>query len=189
MYCNIVDFCRNPLWVDCAVATSRTVAGTMTRSLSFLPDQCDMRLHAVVDYWRSLPSTKLGPPLRRDFDPLDLPSGLLPYIWMVNVEISPSRFRFRLCGSHLVDALQFDPTGRYYDELFAGFAQSETHLALAGVRDTGEPSWRAGNPHLERPPQWLRVLERVFLPLSVEDRRVDIILAASVYRTPSGREV
>jgi len=130
----------------------------------------------------------LGPPLRRDLDPVDLPPALLPYIWMVDVEVSPSRFRFRLCGSHLVDALQHDPTGRYYDELSADFARSETYLELARVRDTGEPSWRAGNLQLEFPAQLHRVLERVFLPLSLEDRRVDIILAASVYWRPSRPE-
>lgn len=96
----------------------------MTRSLDFLPDQCDIRLRTVVDYWRSLPYTRLGSPLRRDFDLLDLRPALLPYIWMVDVANSPSRFRFRLCGSHLVDALQFDPTGRYYDELFSDLARS-----------------------------------------------------------------
>ena len=161
----------------------------MTRSTAFVPNHCDARLRALVEYWCGLPATSLGPPLRRDLDPLDLPPSLLPYIWMVDVEAAPPRFRFRLCGSHLVEALRLDPTGKYYDELFSDFALSETHHALVRVRDSGEPSWRAGNPYLAFPAQGLRVLERVFLPLSVEGRRVDIILAGSVYRMPSGREV
>jgi len=161
----------------------------MTRSSAFVPNHCDTRLRSLVEYWRDLPSTSLGPPLRRDLDPLHLPPSLLPHIWMVDVEVAPSRFRFRLCGSHLVDALRLDPTGKYYDEMFADFARSETHLAMVRVRDSGEPSWRAGNPYLAFPAQRLRVLERVFLPLSVEGRRIDIILAGSIYRMPSGREV
>ena len=159
------------------------------RDADFLPDGCDKRIRAVVDYWRGLPVSASGVPSRRDFDPLDLPPRLLRYIWMVDIETDPPRFRFRLCGTHLVEALGFDPIGRRYDELFPGFAESETFAALSRVRDTGEPSWRAGDPKLVFPLHDIRSLERVFLPLASDGRRVDIVLAASIYKSLGGSEI
>jgi hypothetical protein len=82
-----------------------------------------------------------------------------------------------------VRALGFDPTGRYYDEVFPDFADTETLAALLRVRDTAEGSWRSGGPNLIFPNHDIRLLERAFLPLSSDGERVDIVLAVSVYRS------
>lgn len=156
-------------------------------SPDFLPAHCDPRLRMIAGYWSGLPRSALGVPLRRDLDPLDLPPSLLPFLWMVDVE--PERFRFRMCGTHLVRALGFDPTGRYYDETFPGFRESATLPALAQVRDTGEPSWRAGDPNLVFPTHDIRRVERVFMPLTSDGGRRDIVLAASIYRNLNGQEI
>jgi hypothetical protein len=153
------------------------------RRAGFLPDDCDPMVRTVAEYWADLPPTPLGIPRRSDFDPVSLPPRVLPHIWMVDLDREPDRFRFRLCGSHLVRALGFDPTGRYYDEVFPDFAATETFAALARVRDTAEGSWRSGDPNLVFPNHDIRVLERAFLPLTGDGRRVDIVLAVSVYRS------
>jgi hypothetical protein len=155
------------------------------RQIDFLPDDCDPTVRTVTDYWAGLPATALGVPLRSDFDPVALPARVLPHIWMVDLEREPRRFRFRLCGSHLVRALGFDPTGRYYDEVFPDFAGTETFAALVRVRDTAEGSWRSGDPNLVFPNHDIRLLERAFLPLTTDGKRVDIALAVSVYRSRS----
>ncbi|MEQ8814783.1 MAG: PAS domain-containing protein [Thalassobaculum sp.] len=155
----------------------------------FLPAECDSRIRAVVEYWSGLPAGPIGVPMRRDFDPLDLPVRLLPHVWMVDAEREPARFRFRLCGSHLVEALGFNPTGRYYDEVFPDFASTATFAALTRVRETGQGSWRSGDPNLTFPNHDIRALERTFLPLTSDGRRIDIVLAASIYRGRSGRPV
>jgi len=123
------------------------------RRLDFLPADCDPTVRAVTAYWAGLPTASPGVPLRSDFDPVALPPRVLPHIWMVDLERDPDRFRFRLCGSHLVRVLGFDPTGRYYEEVFPGFAATETFAALVRVRDTGEGSWRSGGaePGLSEP--------------------------------------
>jgi len=158
-------------------------------STGFLPRQCDARLRALTQHWSNLPSSPIGIPWRRDLDPLDLDPRTLPYIWMVDLESDPPRFRFRLCGTHLVRALGFDPTGRYYEDVFPDFDGSETQDALRRMRDTGEPSWRTGDPNLVFPSHDIRMLERVFLPLTRSGRCIDIVLAASIYRNLRGQEV
>jgi len=186
---------RLGIWIAEPVSISLRVPGQgdlklmVQSTVDFLPAQCDPRLRAVADYWSRLPPTAPGVPSRRDFDPLDLPPRLLRHIWMVDVEVDPPRFRFRLCGSHLVEALGFDPTGRDYTDVFPDFAKSDTFAALSRVRDLGEPSWRAGDPKLVSPAHEIRLLERVFLPLTRDGQRVDIVLAASIYKTLDGNDI
>lgn len=158
-------------------------------SIEFLPQHCDPRLRSLAQYWGNLPSSPIGIPWRRDLDPLDLSPRTLPYIWMVDLERDPPGFRFRLCGTHLVRALGFDPTGRHYEDVFPDFQGSETQQALCRLRDTGEPSWRAGDPNLVFPSHDIRMLERIFLPMTGSGQRTDIVLAASVYRNLRGQEV
>jgi len=162
--------------------TSRDKSCDNRRHLEFLPVACDPRIQEISQYWASLSRSLNGIPLRSDFDPLDLRRSLLPHIWMVDIEYTPERFRFRLCGTHLVHALGFDPTGRYYDEVFTGFSKTKTHEALLQVSRTGQGSWRSGDPNLEFPNHDIKALERVFLPLTKHGIRTDIVLACSIYR-------
>ena len=55
-------------------------------------------------------------PGRADFDPREMP-GLLPHITLFDVERAPIRFRIRLVGTAIVDAMGLDTTGMYLDEL------------------------------------------------------------------------
>jgi hypothetical protein len=76
-----------------------------------LPDPKLQRLHAI---WHSkCRSGRL--PGRADFDPVELPPELLPWITIFDVE--GARFRIRLVGTGIVEALGTDTTGRYADDL------------------------------------------------------------------------
>ncbi len=55
-------------------------------------------------------------PSRADIDPIEMPK-LLPHIILVDVERDPWRFRARVFGTAIVDAIGFDPTGRYLEEV------------------------------------------------------------------------
>ena len=162
--------------------TAQDKSSDIKDRLKFLPMACDPRIKAVSEYWASLPRTDDGIPLRRHFDPVDLAPSLLPYLWMVDVEHVLGRFRFRLCGAHLVEALGGNPTGRYYDEVFTGFRETKTYDALMRVGKTGQGSWRSGDPNLKFPNHDIKALERVFLPLTKYGSRTDIVLAGSIYR-------
>ena len=76
-----------------------------------LPDPKLRRLHAI---WLS----KCTPgrlPGRADFDPIELPPALLPWITIFDVE--GARFRIRIVGTGIVEALGQDNTGQYADDL------------------------------------------------------------------------
>lgn len=151
------------------------------------------RLRALLDYWcakccrRRLPS-------RRDIDPVEIP-GHLPAITLFDVA-SPDtvaapepklgndhtgyamtdrrRFRFRLVGTSVARLLPHDPTGRFLDEVLDDSELLVASELLNYVTDSAEPTVIPGRLAWTRrswlPAEWL------FLPLSQDEHRVDIIL-------------
>ena len=77
-------------------------------------DLADAKLQSLHAIWQSkCRADKL--PSRADFDPTQLPPELLPWITIIDVE--GERFRMRLIGTGIVDALGVDQTGVYFDDL------------------------------------------------------------------------
>src|SRR4051812_22620200 len=77
----------------------------------------DPRFREFFDYWRSkAPPGRL--PGRQHIDPLDIPH-LLPGVALFDVLRNGTglRFRWRLIGTALVDAIGDDYTGRFVDEV------------------------------------------------------------------------
>ena len=76
-----------------------------------LPDPKLRRFHEI---WLS----KCEPgrlPGRADFDPVDLPPDLLP--WIAIIDVVGTRFRIRIMGTGIVGALNLEPTGLHLDDL------------------------------------------------------------------------
>jgi len=67
------------------------------------------------DYWR-LRCGDAEMPARTAVDPLDF-RFILGYVTLVEVELEPRRYRFKLDGSILAMLSGMDYTGRYLDEL------------------------------------------------------------------------
>lgn len=140
-------------------------------------------LKELLGYWISIhPRTRL--PSREDFDPLDVPKAL-PHLVLTDVERNPYRFRIRLMGTSVVEAIGSDFTGGYLDEVWPG---SEDQLIIRhriAVAESGMPSYRYGvSPtpfRLDFAP-----LERIFLPFSSDGISVDKILSMVVYLQPEG---
>lgn len=82
----------------------------VSTSEALLPDQKE-----VLQYWASLKSAS-DLPARGDFRPGRLQKRL-PYISLVDVSADAARFRFRLAGTGLRDALGMELTGRFLDEI------------------------------------------------------------------------
>ncbi len=78
-----------------------------------LPSAC---MQAVFGYWCDALQEGGLPPVDI-IDPTRLPLGCLPHIALLDVEASPLRFRTRLTGTHVVDALGIDHTGLYLDQI------------------------------------------------------------------------
>ena len=87
---------------------------------AILPADCqddlhDPRLRRLYEYWRGRCGTAVMP-ARSAIDPLDF-RFILGYVTLVEVELSPRRYRFRLDGSILAMLSGMDYTGKYLDEL------------------------------------------------------------------------
>jgi hypothetical protein len=80
-----------------------------------LDDLRDPRLKRLRDYWRER-CAAAAMPLRTAVDPLDF-RYILGYVTLVEVELQPRRYKFRLDGSILAMLSGMDYTGRYLDEL------------------------------------------------------------------------
>jgi hypothetical protein len=80
-----------------------------------LDDLHDPRLRRLLDYWRNR-CAGLAMPRRAAIDPLDF-RYILGYVTLVEVELEPRRYRFRLDGSILAMLSGMDYTGKYLDTL------------------------------------------------------------------------
>ncbi len=122
-------------------------------------------------------------PARGDIDPVEMPR-VLPNISLVERETPSGRYRYRLLGSALVEALGHDPTGRYLDEIYPDFEHSESKRYRDQVFEMGKPSHRIGRPSLRFPTDFYTV-ERLYLPLAEDGRRVDMMLGVLVFTMDS----
>jgi hypothetical protein len=89
-------------------------------TLAILPADClndlhDPRLKRLHDYWRSC-CAGAAMPARAAVDPLEF-RYILGYVTLVEVELAPRRYRFRLDGSILAMLSGMDYTGKYLDQL------------------------------------------------------------------------
>lgn len=131
-----------------------------------LPDEKLQDLHAI---WLS----KLGAdrlPGREDFDPTELPPRLLP--WITIFDIEAERFRIRIVGTGIVEALGQDTTGRYLDEL------PNTDLLLARARwavENAKPFYVPDLTMVWDEDRWGRY-SVLCVPLASDGKQVDKLL-------------
>lgn len=78
--------------------------------------QLSARLHLVgLDYWAGLERIS-DLPLRRAFDPADIPS-LLPHLIFLSVTLDPVDYRYRVIGGTVREHLLANYTGRWISEI------------------------------------------------------------------------
>ncbi len=139
----------------------------------------DDRLKELHDYWRrKAAGRKL--PRRADIDPGEIPK-LLPDVMLVDV-LPGGRYRYRLIGTANTAAHGINATGRYLDEVLPG---PEYRDHVIGLYDQCVGSRRpVYSESLFISPQ-RRVTERhtkvLFLPLSADGERIDIVLVMQVF--------
>lgn len=115
-------------------------------------------------------------PARADMDPVELPRKLLPNLFLVDVEDSPRRFRYRLVGTELTAVMRRELAGEYIDEmpfLFRKFALP----AYAEVMKRAAPTYREINA-IEA--LWRIRYRRLLLPLADDGLRINMILGAII---------
>lgn len=147
-------------------------------SIADLPlpaDAKDPRFSAFFVYWQSkAPPGRL--PGRQHIDPLEIPR-LLPHIALYDVvrQDNDFRFRFRLVGTGVAEALGADNTGRFIDEIMAPDAYGPLHAHYSVIVRQGVPQyWRRNLPFANR--DFLAV-QRLALPLAADGITVDMIMS------------
>lgn len=135
----------------------------------------------LVAYWRRIHPAD-GLPGRRHFDPSDIPA-LLPHIWLLDVFRDPWKFRIRLVGTAVVAFAGRDTTGRWCDEAFPGFEQSEAYGPIVECAASGVPTFCTARLLVKSDH---RLSQRVHLPLATDGRTVDVILSLTRYVLPPG---
>lgn len=139
----------------------------------------------LLSHWIAIhPGDRI--PARADFDPLSVPR-VLPSLVLTDVERDPYRFRVRVMGTAVVEAMGEDFTGRYLDEVWPNADEQLLVRHRVEVVESGLPNYRYGvSPTSFRLD--FAALERVFLPFAANGEDVDVILSAIVYMQPARRD-
>lgn len=133
------------------------------------------RIHQLCGYWREKAGHNV--PARAEFDPVDV-RELLPNLMMLDALGDPTRFRYRLVGTRVVQYTGFDFTGRYLDEMvFQGrdFMEDCYRLVMTERRPVfGHYAWLVRSRHFGR-------CEFGLFPLSDDGKRVDRCVSIEDY--------
>jgi len=129
-----------------------------------------------------------GLPERCQFDPIDIPR-LLPYLWILEVAGDGARLRYRLAGSAMVDALNFDPTGQTIEDIVSAKASGNSAETLArywtSVREA-VATWRRGPARHWRNSDWIDV-ESLCVPFTVGGSAVAQLIGISLRFSDQGK--
>jgi len=124
----------------------------------------------LYDVWDSKREARPAPS-RSDISPFDM-KKVLPLITLSDVETEPFRLKSRLVGTGFVDAIGFDPTGHYTDEI----EHTEMlHRRSRWVVDNCKPLMTRGLPLLWSPKDF-KCYDTLCLPLIDEDGHVNMLL-------------
>lgn len=86
------------------------------------------RFRAALQYWLDSKGARVLP-LADAIAPNRLPRALLSSFSVLAVEAGPKRLRFRLIGTKLVDAIGFDPTGKFAEDVSGAEDVNARHYA------------------------------------------------------------
>jgi hypothetical protein len=140
-------------------------------------------LRALYAYWDDRRGGRIMP-ARSDLDPVDIPD-LLRHLILLDVTHDPLRFRVRLYGTEIAERAGRDPTGKTFDELYAG-------VYLETAKQTYEDILVSRAPHFSQ-----RVFpigdgtselryDRLILPFAKDGQTIDSFLLCIVVVSQGG---
>jgi hypothetical protein len=148
----------------------------------WIASNADRRWALLLEYWNHLARRLDRLPRRTEVDPVDLPVGLLPNIFLVDVvraDGAPPRFRFRLLGAAITARERVRP-GQYLDDY-----QSETTPGDMTLHylDCLERRVRVRGTNLgwDHPTKEFISYHVMLLPLSSDGTVVDALLGLAIY--------
>jgi hypothetical protein len=173
---------RRNLW---AAAENEPVVATGITSI--FEQNPATKIRNLLHYWVQIKATGKMP--NREIVSVFQVSGLLPYVWMIDVVRTPKiRFRFGLIKTHIQRAAGSDPEAlsRFVDEVDP---KKDTAMLCDYFRRVvveERPLYRRGRPILP----WranFQMQQSLYLPLANKGPQVDAILAISLFRDSAGR--
>jgi hypothetical protein len=138
-------------------------------------------LRTMFDYWRSKTAGR-AMPARADIDPMEI-KPLLPSMILVDVVYDSANqpdFVYRLVGTHEVDVRGENPTGRRVAEAYFGPSLENVLGCYRRVLDSGRPF--VDDDYFVRDGDYFADEVNIFLPLSNDGTRINMILVYTAYR-------
>lgn len=124
------------------------------------------------DFWLGLCKDD-ALPARGNFAPSDL-RGWLGSISLVDVDTSPRRFRWRLIGSQIAEAMGRDSSGRWFDDIYSGATLDDFNAAYSLCVDRRRPvAFRGSVVFVGKEYLQFRMLQ---LPLAADGKTVDMLM-------------
>jgi hypothetical protein len=147
----------------------------------WIASNADRRWALLLEYWNHLAQRLDRLPKRAEIDPVDLPLGLLPNIFLVDVvraDGAPPRFRFRLLGA-AITARERVRSGQYLDEYRSETPDDMTQHYV----DCLERRVRIRRTNLawDHPAKEFISYHVMLLPLSSDGTLVDALLGLAIY--------
>jgi len=151
-----------------------------------VPPDCDARVARVLAYWDSIRPAPDRLPGRQHLEPSDL-SEVLRWVWLVDVQREPLRFRYRLVGTGHREVIGADLTGKWIDEVFPDFTLMRGYPEFVAVTQ-GEVSYCRRAPEIRVGKKYVE-MERLLLPLARDGVSVDMMLGFTLYTRADGTVV
>ena len=123
-------------------------------------------------YWQGKLSGRRMPS-RKDLEPTEIPD-LLANIVLVDVSHDPLDFKYRLIGTAIVERIAFDYTGKRFSEIAHQQPGSKVWETAARICEERAPL-TSDIPYVG-PDQWVRGYRDLYLPLSDDGDRVNMIV-------------
>lgn len=144
-----------------------------------LPVTCDARMQRFAEYLAAkAPPGRL--PGRQHIEPTEIP-GLLPYLTLLDVVPQPNgdlRYRIRLAGTHIVDLLGIDGTGKFVDEILTTDCGSDVIRGYRDMVSTRQPQYLDGS--LRGKGREHITFQRIGFPLARNGEDVDMLVLMMV---------
>jgi hypothetical protein len=140
---------------------------------------CDERIVELYRYWLGIHPARGLIPGRQHFDPVDVPR-LLPWMWLIEFQRHPLRFKYRLVGTEHVQALGRDPTSAWLDEVHPRFTTSSGYRQFVTAVGRGEMGFHRGASVYYKN-RAMANIERLILPLARTGYDVDMLLGLTMF--------
>lgn len=178
-----VKFLHQPAACSAIIFPSNAGGHGLDQFANAPPPTADPRLRQLYEYWLSIHPGDGSLPGRQHIDPADF-VALLPWVWLVDVQRDPLRFKYRLLSTGQVTVLGREYTGQWLDEAHPTFVTAPAYRQFVAAVERAEIGYRSGDTLVVLQKDY-RSMERLIMPLARNGKDVDMLLGISTYQRPT----